>query len=346
MSGAVWLCVDSAGPGGVETHLAALAPALRRAGVAAEVVFLADHGPHPLRDLLDAAGAPWRTLGGGLRGFAAAVARDRPALLHSHGYKAALFARALRLLGGPPVVGTMHSGGFGRGRVGVWNRLDHLTTGLSRLIVVSPALVARYPGAALIQNGIDLPPDTPPPGAAVAFVGRLSEEKGPVAFARLAAARPVAARSAEPWLVFGDGPLRAEAEAAAGGAAAFRGAVASMAARWDEIGLLVMSSRFEGLPMAALEAMARGRPVAAYAVGGLPGLLAEGRGFLAPPGDEAALAAAIDRWRALSPAAKAALGRACRAHVAERHGMEACARGVVAFYEAALRRPARPAPAA
>lgn len=338
MSGAVWLCVDSAGPGGVETHLAALAPALRRAGVPAEVVFLADHGPHPLRDLLDAAGAPWRALDGGLRGFAAAVARERPALLHSHGYKAALYARALRLTSGPPVVSTMHSGGFGRGRVGLWNRLDHLTTGLSRLIVVSRALGARYPGAALIENGIDLPPDPPPLGAAVAFVGRLSEEKGPVTFARLAASRSMEARSGEPWLVFGDGPLRAEAEAAAAGATAFRGAVASMAAHWDEIGLLVMSSRFEGLPMAALEAMARGRPVAAYAVGGLPGLLAEGRGFLAPPGDEAALALEVERWRALSRAEKAALGRACRAHVAERHGMDACARGVIAVYEAALRR--------
>jgi glycosyltransferase involved in cell wall biosynthesis len=341
MSGAVWLCLDSAGPGGVETHLAALAPALRRAGVPAEVIFLADHGPHPLRGLLDAAGAPWRALEGGLRGFAAAVARDRPALLHSHGYKAALCARALRLAGGPPVVSTMHSGGFGRGRVGLYNRLDHLTSGLSRLIAVSPALGARYPGAALIENGIDLPPDPPPPGEAVAFVGRLSEEKGPVAFARLAAARPE-----RRWLVFGDGPLRAEAEAAACGAAEFRGAVASMAPHWDEVGLLVMPSRFEGLPMAALEAMARGRPVAAYAVGGLPGLLGEGRGFHAPPGDEAALAAAVERWRAMTPAARAALGRACRDHVAARHGMEACARATLAVYEAALGRPSRPLPAA
>jgi glycosyltransferase involved in cell wall biosynthesis len=345
MSGAVWLCFDSAGPGGVETHLAALAPALRRAGVAAEVVFLADHGPHPLRGLLDAADAPWRALVGGLRGFAAAVARERPALLHSHGYKAALHARALRLAGGPPVVSTMHSGGFGRGRVGVYNRLDHLTTKLSRLIAVSPALAARYPGAALIENGIDLPPDPPPPGAAVAFAGRLSEEKGPVVFARLAAARPMETRAAEPWLVFGDGPLRAEAEAAASGAAQFRGAVASMAAHWSEVGLLVMPSRFEGLPMAALEAMARGRPVAAYAVGGLPGLLAEGRGFLAPCGDEAALAAAVARWRALSPEARSALGGACRTHVAARHGMQACAQGAIAVYEAALRRPLRPVPA-
>ena len=143
MSGDVWLCVDSAGPGGVETHLAALAPALRRAGVPAEVVFLADHGRHPLRDLLDEAGTPWRVLGGGLPGFAAAVRRGRPKLLHSRGYKAALYARALRLQGGPPVVGTMHSGGFGRGCVGLWNRLDHLTTWLSRPIVVSPALAAR-----------------------------------------------------------------------------------------------------------------------------------------------------------------------------------------------------------
>lgn len=48
--GPVWLLLDSSGPGGIETHVLQLAAALNEQGWPPEVVFLADHGPHPLRD--------------------------------------------------------------------------------------------------------------------------------------------------------------------------------------------------------------------------------------------------------------------------------------------------------
>jgi glycosyltransferase involved in cell wall biosynthesis len=55
----------------------------------------------------------------------------------------------------------------------------------------------------------------------------------------------------------------------------------------------VMSSKTEGLPMALLEAMAAGLPCVATAVGGIPQLLADGRGLLVPPEDAASLAHAM-----------------------------------------------------
>ncbi len=76
-----------------------------------------------------------------------------------------------------------------------------------------------------------------------------------------------------------------------------------------QAGLLVLSSRTEALPNVILEAMASGLPVAATAVGGVPELVRPGRsGWLAPPGDAAALAAVLGRLLA-DPGQCRAFGR-------------------------------------
>ena len=71
---------------------------------------------------------------------------------------------------------------------------------------------------------------------------------------------------------------------------------------------LVLSSADEGLPVAVMEAFACGRPAIATRVGGVAELVEPGvTGWLVPPGDAAALAAAMAQALAASPEAMQAL---------------------------------------
>jgi glycosyltransferase involved in cell wall biosynthesis len=91
--------------------------------------------------------------------------------------------------------------------------------------------------------------------------------------------------------------------------------------------LYAYASLRESLPLAVLEAMHLGRPIVSTAVGDLPSVLGNGdAGVLVPPGDVAALAAAIDALRADAPRrvvlAARALAIARTRFSAERLGLE------------------------
>jgi glycosyltransferase involved in cell wall biosynthesis len=59
--------------------------------------------------------------------------------------------------------------------------------------------------------------------------------------------------------------------------------------------IFVMPSRWEGLPMAVLEAMVAGKAIVASAIAGIPEAIIDGReGLLVPPGEPAALADALE----------------------------------------------------
>jgi glycosyltransferase involved in cell wall biosynthesis len=102
----------------------------------------------------------------------------------------------------------------------------------------------------------------------------------------------------------------------------FHGAVADVPAFLDSLDLCTLSSLSEGMPNVVLEYMAAGRPVVATAVGGNPELLQNGRyGLLVPPGDPAALAAAV-RGLLDDPARAARLAAAARARVRRRYAKD------------------------
>src|SRR5207249_2952554 len=76
--------------------------------------------------------------------------------------------------------------------------------------------------------------------------------------------------------------------------------------------VLVLSSRFEGMPLAVLEWMAAGKAIVASRVGGIPSILEdEQEALLVPPRDYAAFAQAIGRLLD-DPADRQRLGDAAR----------------------------------
>ena len=83
---------------------------------------------------------------------------------------------------------------------------------------------------------------------------------------------------------------------------------ADLMRRLDDVHALVAPSRREGLGMVALEAFTRGRPVVASRVGGLAESVEDGvDGFLVPPEDPIALAAALARLPVGPPVGAATL---------------------------------------
>jgi glycosyltransferase involved in cell wall biosynthesis len=100
--------------------------------------------------------------------------------------------------------------------------------------------------------------------------------------------------------------------------------------------VFVLSSNWEGNPLAVMEAMAAGLPVVATAVGGVPELVESGQqGILVPPGDCSAF---TDAMRTLlnDPEKRTAMANAARARATATFNVERMAQGYESIYRAAL----------
>ena len=153
----------------------------------------------------------------------------------------------------------------------------------------------------VIYNGVDAarassPRDEPP---VILFAGRLTEQKNPLLL--LQAFRRLPSKLQQKCEVHfaGEGPLQfpLEEELKNGqlsDCVKLLGHRLDIAALMQRATVLVLPSKWEGLPNVVLEAMAAGLPVIATAVDGIQELLEDGvTGWLVPSDDEAALSEAI-----------------------------------------------------
>ncbi len=155
-----------------------------------------------------------------------------------------------------------------------------------------------------------------------------------------------AAAMARQWLpslrvlLVGDGAHRARLEERASAVGlrdtVFAGVRRDVPALLPAFDIYICSSDYEGISLAILEAMARGRAVIATAVGGNPELIRdEFTGVLVPKGDEARLAEAIVRLGG-DPAWRERLGRAAQERVCAHHGIARMVNAYVDLYDAVI----------
>jgi hypothetical protein len=312
----VWLLLDSRKSGGIESHVLQLAEGLHNHHEDVTVVFLTNYGKHPLRDELQRHGISTTCLDGRITTLWKAMRKARPSILHTHGYKAGIFGRMAALLCKVPVASTYHMGETPSGKLALYDWLDRQTARLAaRVFAVSPQIAQRLPvDTEVVDNFVDITGLKISNGDRIAFVGRLSTEKGPDYFLRLASQIPECL-----FHVYGDGPQAMELKDSAPENIYFHGQQDDMASVWPGVGLLVMPSRHEGLPMAALEAMARGIPVLASRVGALDQLVDSGaNGWLVTPGDGAELADRLRLWIDMSEQQRRQFKRAARQKIHQR----------------------------
>ena len=178
----------------------------------------------------------------------------------------------------------------------------------------------------------------------VLCVGRFTPQKGHDVLLEAAAL----ARLHEPRLVLalaGDGPLRDDlvrqaARLGIADAVLFLGRCPHVLQLLTCADVVVQPSRFEGLPLAVLEAMAAARPVVVTDVIGCNETVVHGQsGLVAPPEDPAALAAAL-LVVLEDPHAAVRLGQAARQRAEREFAAPVMARRTVAVYREAAQRAA------
>jgi lipopolysaccharide/colanic/teichoic acid biosynthesis glycosyltransferase/glycosyltransferase involved in cell wall biosynthesis len=255
--------------------------------------------------------------------------RERPHIVHTHAAKPGVLARlAARLAGVPVVVHTFHGhilhGYYGPLMTWLLRRMERvLARSSDRIIAVSEQVkqdLVRYGVApaekiSVIPLGFDLQPflhsgehrgalhrelNLTSGARLIGIVGRIFPIKNHRLFLE-AAARVAAEERSAHFVVVGDGVLRPEMEAHArrlgiADRVTFTGWRRDLPQIYPDLDVLVVSSKNEGTPVSAIEAMASACPVVATRVGGLPDLIEDGEtGHLVPSEDAPALAAAILR---------------------------------------------------
>lgn len=233
-------------------------------------------------------------------------------------------------------------------QLGAFLRAADARTVTSRYLA---ATIERRFGVAaeVVPIGVDLdqfrPLDGPRPPGPVRFVFTkwLAEIYGPDVF--LAALARLGSEPAWEAVIAGDGPWAGRLSARAtelglGDRVRFAGRLPhdEIPALLRAADVLVMPSRREAFGVAALEAAACGLPVVASDVGGVAETVVDGRtGLLVPPGDPAALAAALARLAA-DPDLRARLGAAGRERTAELYAWARCVERLERVYLAAATR--------
>jgi glycosyltransferase involved in cell wall biosynthesis len=317
----LWL-IKGLGPGGAERLLVGMARSVDRQRFDVSAAYLLPWKDHLVGELRDAGvDATCLRARGDLDPRwiprLRALVRDRRIrLVHAHSPVAAAAARIA--LGGRTAIVTTEHNTWDRYRPAT-RRLNAVTFARQEAVIAVSHQVARSigprarPPVHVIPNGVDgdavravalgreaaraelgLPPDVP----VVGTIGGVTAKKGHVHLVRAAASlsrRVPDARTVIVGLPVDPEPVRrAIAEAGLEDRVLLAGYHPAAARLLPAFDVFALPSRYEGMPVSLLEAMAVGVPVVATRVGGVPEVVTDGvDGVLVAPGDEPAFAAAL-----------------------------------------------------
>ncbi|MFM5953756.1 MAG: glycosyltransferase [Novosphingobium sp.] len=367
----LWL-LDSLTVGGAERLAATFARGFDRQRIELQVVSLTQIEGNPLACELEAAGVAVTVIGarslrdvGAFRRLVRLVRERRFDVIHAHLTYAEIWGRLAGVLTGTPVLSTAHVEGFTnpadpRPR----DRLIEIIAAAARchlggpVIAVSEALRGRLLARGLpaervvtLHNGIerdsfaagDAARDSGralgiPTGAPLAItVSVMRDGKGHDVL--IDAAQMVLARQPDAhFLLVGGGPREAELRAliAARGLgrnvhlAGMRSDVPALLALADLF--ILPSSQFDSLPTVAMEAMAAGLPVVAFASGGVSEIVADGiTGRILSVVDPHALAEAVGTLLA-QPETRKTMGAEGQKRIAAEFSAEVWIKRLEAFY--------------
>jgi glycosyltransferase involved in cell wall biosynthesis len=355
--------------GGADAQVAALAKGLLQRGWGVAVVCMV--APVAFADDLRASGIPVHSLDmprgiphpGAIVKFAQIIREWKPDVVHSHMVHANLLARATRLFTPMPMlICTAHNlreesekGGGTRHKEILYRLTDALA---DHTTIISEAAYERYVavGAAprrkisVVPNGVDTERFAPSAekrqrvraefGFGDEFVwmavGRLVVQKD---FPNLLRAFAQLRDKKSILLIAGNGVLGDELRAYAGelGIAdrvRFAGVRPDISGWYNAADAYVMSSIFEGLSIALLEAAASGLPFVVTDVGGNREIVLDGvNGYLVPSRDSAALGAAMQRLVDLPEDGLREFRQASRNHCTERYSMHKIIREWEGIYD-------------
>jgi len=340
--------------GGAETQLVNLSTRLKKRGWDVCVVSMLP--PQAFTEELEAVGIPWATLHM-RRGvpdpravfkLVKILRQWRPDIVHSHMIHANLLGRVARVFYKIPVlISTAHNINEG----GRWREIAYrLTDFLADITTnVSRAAVDRYikVGAApkdkifFMPNGIDTFRFQFNQDARLQLrrdlelskshtwlaVGRFEEAKDYPNLLR-AFKRVIDERNDAILLIAGQGTLFEEIKGMAytlglTEKVRFLGVRRDVSKLMSAADAYVMSSAWEGLPMVLLEAAACELPIVATDVGGNSEIVLDGvSGYIVPPRDPEALAAAMLKMMSLSEDERKAMGQAGRAHIEANYSLD------------------------
>ncbi len=356
--------IHDLGPGGAEHVLVDLASVAAAAGMQMSVVSMLPLGDLLYPRVLEESGVEVRSLDlhawwdpRGPRRLARLMGDLDPDVLHSHLKHADVVAGRVAARTGVPHVSTLHV--IEDGVSGLAARKRDLAArsrmrSAARTIAVSDALrewyLATFPErpdrVVTIRNGVPAPAVVDD-AERTAVRDELGVPIDAVMAVTIAVMRPgkghgvlidAAGRTeGVVFVVVGDGPEAAAVRAAAAdlppGRMVFTGFRTDVGRILAASDLVVHPSEFDALPTTLIHALAAGVPAVASAVGGIPEIVAPGTGTLVPPGDAAALSAAVSAM-ALDADGRRWMGKAARERFDQEFEGTRWARRLVEVYRA------------